>query len=440
MNKRKKKKLFKSQIDGIKKQGTTDSNRWFRTMPVLGGLPSNHGSVNEENGVLKEVAVVTLGEARGHGVQLDRAFLGRVVELGNAAKSGLKCRFGHPNASGTALGTFLGRAVNFCIREDSPDVVRCDIHLDQTVSENTPNGNLYDYVIRMATKNPDMFGTSIVFKPGDDRDPAEVSPEDIAFADMPIATIREFLAVDIVDDPAANDAGLFSRFSAAQIAGRFTSFLDDNPQIWAVVDDHPEIIAPFIERYRAYKETHNQKEVNKMPKESNTPAATPEVDTPESGTPAAPEETTAATPEVDTPESVTPVATEETPAATPEETPAAAETIAASKGDTPETTEGNRIAELGRIGETYGAGVLAAAVKDKLSFEQAGALAFTEAKKENEALRKQIAETPGDDGADPVTGGDDATPVARSKYAGKLPDGVAARAEYFEKKMQAGKQ
>jgi len=350
--------------------------------------------------------------------------LSRVVELGNAADYGLKVRFGHPNASGTALGTFLGRARNFTIRPDSPNVVRADIQLD-TVAKDAPEGNLYDYVLRMATKNPDMFGTSIVFKPGEERDPAEISPEDIAFETLPVATILELMAVDIVDDPAANEGGLFSRFSAKQIAGRFTSFLDDNPQVWEVIDQHPEIIAPFIERYRAYKNTNN--EVDTMPPES-TP------DTTEEENQTAPEASAPETPETPAPEASEPEAPE-TPAVpeasapedNPEEQP---EAVAASNAD--------RVAELGRIESELGAEALAEAVRENLTFEQASAKAFARLRAENEALRKANHAGEFDAGAEPLTGGENAEPVAPSKYAGKMGDAAARRAEYFEKKMTAG--
>jgi hypothetical protein len=67
-------------------------------------------------------------------------------------------------------------------------------------------------------------------------------------------TIKELKASDIVDEPAANASGLFStKFNADKFAVRVTSFLDENPDVWKFIDEHPEKFTPFLEKYHAYK-------------------------------------------------------------------------------------------------------------------------------------------------------------------------------------------
>jgi len=423
---------MRESLDAAKVPGTTDSNKWFRTAPIIGAVPAINGSIDEENGILHDVAVATLGEARGHGVQLDRSFLNRLVELGNESKKGLKARFGHPNASGTSLGTFVGRFCDFRIRPDSPNVVRADLHLDAKVAKDTPNGNLYDYIIRMARHNSDMFGTSIVFKPGTEIDPIEIPDGDRLFADLPIATIDEFLAVDVVDDPAANPDGLFSAWSAEQFAGQVTNFLDANPHIWGVLDDHPEIVAPFFERYRAYSTAKTKNEGEAMPKPEKKPEAIA------ASTVAEPVAAPVAAP-------VEPVVE---PVVEPEAAPAAEPVVAAAPVVEPEAapaaepvaaSASDRVAELKRIQKEFGASIAAAAIDEDLSFDEASSRYIAELRAENESLRSGVASVE-PEGAAPVSGGEGESSRKPAKtYQSSLSEGMAARAEYLENRMKARK-
>jgi len=217
------------------------------------------GEVDREQGVLSNVAVVTEGEAKGHGVNLDAEFVGKVVADGNAAGArGLKARFGHPTMSSTALGTFLGRYKNF--REESADgraIARADLFLSGNAKE-TPQGNLFDYVTGLASEDPSAFGASIVFKPGARylrRDGekkyigGDVQPErgEPVFVDC-----EELVACDLVDDPAANPDGLFSQWSRATWAGQVTEFLDLHPHIFDLFEENPDVMRGFLVRYREY--------------------------------------------------------------------------------------------------------------------------------------------------------------------------------------------
>ena len=64
-------------------------------------------NVDKENEVLHGVQITLEGEAKGHGVWLDRAFCEAVAEQGNAmGDAGVKVRFGHPAMCSDALGTY----------------------------------------------------------------------------------------------------------------------------------------------------------------------------------------------------------------------------------------------------------------------------------------------------------------------------------------------
>jgi hypothetical protein len=207
--------------------------------------------VDREKGIIYNAAICTPGEAKGHGVQLDSEFVASVVEQGNASKNGLKMRYGHPSMSSTAFGTFIGRAKNF--REEG-GVARGDIFMSKE-AKNAPGGDLYEYVLGMAENEADMFGTSIVFKPGKQYSRDEDGEKNYEqLGDEPFIECDKLLAVDMVDDPAANPDGLFSNtFNTDTMAGQVSEFLDTHPQVWEVLCEKPEIIEGFMAKYKEFR-------------------------------------------------------------------------------------------------------------------------------------------------------------------------------------------
>lgn len=227
--------------------------------------------LDEEAGTIFGVSVNTIGEAKGHGVWLDKSFIETVKSLGNEKSQGVKARFGHPNMCSTTLGTFIGRFKNFRIEEDAPDQVKADLFLSNSAKE-TPHGNLHDYVIKMAREEPDMFGTSIVFTQGNtyamSEDGRKIYTDEPQENEKLYAECKDLHACDVVDEPAANN-GLFSRFSQESFAGQITEFLDLNPNVWEAVKDNKgmfEALAQYADNFEEfvnrYQEYQQQKESN----------------------------------------------------------------------------------------------------------------------------------------------------------------------------------
>jgi hypothetical protein len=132
----------------------------------------------------------------------------------------------------SAFGTYIGRFKNFQLDGEK---VTGDLHLD-TVCKNAPSGNLYDYILTMAKKNPDMFGASMAFIPAE---PA------LGAGEFPLVRIKELLATDLVDDPAATN----SLFAVDSFSYQATQFLDENPAIAAFIARRPETIIEFLLKY-----------------------------------------------------------------------------------------------------------------------------------------------------------------------------------------------
>lgn len=222
---------------------------------VARGIRDGKGGIDKETGSIYGFAVITKGEARGHGLEIDETTLDQVVELGAKSSIGIKSRFGHPNMSNSAVGTFLGRAKNF--RRDN-GLVRADLYFDKTAYK-TPNGDLADYVLDLAQSDPQAFGSSIVF----DGEPEYRLNEDgtrkkdeTGKTLLPLARITKLWAVDVVDDPAANN-GMFSTFFSETVkpSAEMTVFLDK----FLSDPDAVEKTIAFLQRYSLTKE-----EVTKM--------------------------------------------------------------------------------------------------------------------------------------------------------------------------------
>lgn len=241
------------------------------------------GAADKENGVLRDVQITLEGEAKGHGVYLDREFCEQVVEAGNATGDvGVKVRFGHPAMCADALGTYLGRAKNFRMSEvtrkesgEKASGVIADVYLDK-------NADRYDWVMNMSESAPDSFGMSIVFTYGDyivkDADgnrhsyreevaepfnaflkdnPKATNGEksdkyDALFGDWEAksadgktyVTLAKLHGSDFTDTPAATDGV----FSDETLASQASTMLEENPRVREMLLNDPQRVIQFLKR------------------------------------------------------------------------------------------------------------------------------------------------------------------------------------------------
>lgn len=218
--------------------------------------------VIKEREIIAGFAVVTKGMTHDERGEFDDSALEAVVELGNNVKTGIKSRFGHPNMSSTALGTFLGRVKNF--RKDG-NVVRADLQIDQTAHD-TPSGDLAQYVMNLAESDPNAFGSSmVIYWDAEYRkdDNGQVLTGENGEALPPLMRVKKLFAVDIVDDPAANN-GLFGFFSGSvKPSAEMTAFLDKFLESPEAVHK----VAEFLRRYEFNRTKTNKEEVKTMTNE-----------------------------------------------------------------------------------------------------------------------------------------------------------------------------
>lgn len=248
--------------------------KYFRA-GVARGLATGSAPVEDGGrfggGLIPGVAVITRGEALGHGVWIDSTFVGQVRDALAAHSEGVKSRFTHPDLSGDGLAKGLGRV--FAAEGGNGDTVRGDLHFWRSAA-NSPEGDLSGFLMRRAAEDPKSFGASITFL--HDREAENLfaiengasvsagwvdfstfkSPDPLNVQNLPHARLAELRAVDIVDDPAANPEGLFHRDETLKEAeGLFSYALgltDRKPEV-ALFDIDPDRVGGFVRRFLSSK-------------------------------------------------------------------------------------------------------------------------------------------------------------------------------------------
>jgi len=212
-------------------------------------------------GLISGFAVITRGEALGHGFWVDQEFLAQVnQQMIDAGDAGIKSRFTHHGLSADGLGSYLGRVKN--PRLDG-DILRADLHFAKSAHE-TPDGDLASYTMDLVAEDPDALGASIVFQR--DREAIEqftnehrqdghgfVSPDSANTKNLPHVRLAALKAADIVDEPAANPAGMFQR--SAEVADDGEALLayalglsQERPTLAALSID-PDRASGFVSRF-----------------------------------------------------------------------------------------------------------------------------------------------------------------------------------------------
>jgi hypothetical protein len=143
------------------------------------------GDIDAAAATIKNVSVITVGEARGHGMQIDEKTLLQVKAAAETYAGGLKVKTDHY----TGFNEIVGALKNFTIDGDQ---LRADLFL-------LKNHDATARIIEMAELMPDTFGLSISF-----------SGEHEENGETVLARCSEIYSADLVDTPAANPTGLFS--------------------------------------------------------------------------------------------------------------------------------------------------------------------------------------------------------------------------------------
>lgn len=232
---------------------TTISDKPVR-LRIAGPRGIKTENIDREKGIIRSFSVITHGEVLGHGLWIDDEFLDQLSKSGAGRKEGLKSRLTHPGLSGDGMGKQIGRAKNY--RREG-DQVLADLHLYRKANQENVTT-----VLDLAEEDPAAFGASIVFEldrgamkefegKHSDKDGVFKSPDKANKNSFRHARLAEFLAVDMVDDPAANPEGLFSFTEGSELAARAEHILQF---AFGLTEEAPDALeyGPHPERARAF--------------------------------------------------------------------------------------------------------------------------------------------------------------------------------------------
>jgi hypothetical protein len=198
--------------------------------------------------IIEGVSVISVGEAKGHGLFVDRITLQEVKACAESYAGGVKVNLDH----GAGIKDIVGFCDNFRIIGDK---LVADLNLLQ-------NAERKDYVLEIAEKLPDTFGISIAFS-GPVRE----------IDGKRFASCEELYSADLVQTPAANPTGLFS-FEAKAVDKNLTNMEDEKTQAEEIVKEDEIDIADILSRLSAletafgdYKNKMEEKPEEKMAEE-----------------------------------------------------------------------------------------------------------------------------------------------------------------------------
>lgn len=150
------------------------------------------GKIDARSFAIYGVSVISEGEALGHGVSIDSQSLETVMACAETYAGGLKVKINH----GSGAESIIGVLRNFKIDATQ---LRADLFLLRT-HPFTPT------LLEMAETMADSFGLSISFSG---------TVETTSEGEQGAVRCLEIYSCDIVDEPAANPTGLFSKIDTA---------------------------------------------------------------------------------------------------------------------------------------------------------------------------------------------------------------------------------
>jgi hypothetical protein len=192
--------------------------------------------------IIEGVSIISVGEAKGHGLFVDDITLQEVKSCAESYAGGVKVNLDH----GAGIRDIVGFCDNFRIVGEK---LVADLNLLETAEKRA-------YVLEIATRMPDTFGISIAFSgPVRERDGRS------------FASCTELYSADLVQTPAANPTGLFS-FTAKSVDTSAKEMIDDKNKMEDGAEDTVSI-ADIVERLSALETAFGdyKSKMEEMPKD-----------------------------------------------------------------------------------------------------------------------------------------------------------------------------
>ena len=192
--------------------------------------------------IIEGVSIISVGEAKGHGLFVDDITLQEVKACAESYAGGVKVNLDH----GAGIRDIVGFCDNFRIVGKK---LVADLNLLETAEKRA-------YVLEIASRMPDTFGISIAFS-------GPVREKD----GQSFASCTELYSADLVQTPAANPTGLFS-FTAKSVDTSAKEMIDDKNKMEDGAEDTVSI-ADIIERLSALETAFGdyKSKMEEMPKD-----------------------------------------------------------------------------------------------------------------------------------------------------------------------------
>ena len=191
--------------------------------------------------IIEGVSIISVGEAKGHGLFVDDITLQEVKACAESYAGGVKVNLDH----GAGIKDIVGFCDNFRIVGKK---LVADLNLLETAEKRA-------YVLEIASRMPDTFGISIAFS-------GPVREKD----GRSFASCTELYSADLVQTPAANPTGLFS-FTAKSVDTSAKEMIEDKNKMEDGEDTVS--IADIIERLSALETAFGdyKSKMEEMPKD-----------------------------------------------------------------------------------------------------------------------------------------------------------------------------
>jgi hypothetical protein len=191
--------------------------------------------------IIEGVSIISVGEAKGHGLFVDDITLQEVKACAESYAGGVKVNLDH----GAGIKDIVGFCDNFRIIGKK---LVADLNLLETAEKRA-------YVLEIASRMPDTFGISIAFS-------GPVREKD----GRSFASCTELYSADLVQTPAANPTGLFS-FTAKSVDTSAKEMIEDKNKMEDGEDTVS--IADIIERLSALETAFGdyKSKMEEMPKD-----------------------------------------------------------------------------------------------------------------------------------------------------------------------------
>ena len=192
--------------------------------------------------IIEGVSIISVGEAKGHGLFVDDITLQEVKSCAESYAGGVKVNLDH----GAGIKDIVGFCDNFRIVGGK---LVADLNLLETAEKRA-------YVLEIASRMPDTFGISIAFS-------GPVREKD----GRSFASCTELYSADLVQTPAANPTGLFS-FTAKSVDTSAKEMIEDKNKMEDGEEDTVSI-ADIIERLSALETAFGdyKSKMEEMPKD-----------------------------------------------------------------------------------------------------------------------------------------------------------------------------